>query len=118
MGCNGCGKSNNTPVVRKEVAPTRPTCLECVEKHIGAVLVLVSELRDGYKTKILAIGHLHEAAEECQDYVDLHLEIRKVRKEFQKSLELPNIDDVIYMLANIRAEHDLQSPSLPAVQGS
>lgn len=53
--------------VRMELPVTRPSCLECVEKHLGAAWVLLAEYRDGYPHRLRAIGHLHEAEDESQD---------------------------------------------------
>ncbi|MDD3588113.1 MAG: hypothetical protein PHQ75_13100 [Thermoguttaceae bacterium] len=56
----GCRLSSSE---RKE-KPVRSSCLECVEKHLGAAAVLLSEIHNGYSYRFFLIGHLHEAEEE------------------------------------------------------
>ena len=48
-------------VPRRGYTPTRPSCIDCVEKHLGAALVLLTETREGYAYRLRAIGHLFEA---------------------------------------------------------
>jgi hypothetical protein len=67
---------------------TRPSCLECVEKHLGAAWVLLAEDRDGYPHRLRAIGHLHEAEDESQAWPDLHSAIREARKAYQAKGEM------------------------------
>jgi hypothetical protein len=74
----------------KEKAMTRVSCLECVEKHLGAAMVLCSEMREGYQYRLLVIGHLHEAAEESQEYTELHNAIQEARKAYQNDNIPPN----------------------------
>lgn len=85
----GCGQSiavvGNYPI-------TRPSCLECVEKHLGAAWVLLTEYRDGYPHRLRAIGHLHEAEDESQAWPELHLAIRQARKEFQQTGQMPDFE--------------------------
>ena len=83
--CN-CGK---TPPATQGSA-TRPSCLECVEKHLGAAWVLITEHQNGYPHRLLAIGHLHEAEEESQAWPDLHAAIRAARKAYQADGTMPN----------------------------
>jgi len=60
----GCGcEGRHTPSATPEPI-TRPSCLECVEKHLGAAYVLVTESREGYAHRLRAIGHLFEAEDE------------------------------------------------------
>ena len=40
-GCRGGSSPDGIPV-------TRASCLECIEKHLGAAYVLLTETRDGY----------------------------------------------------------------------
>lgn len=49
---------------RSGVVVTRPSRIECVEKHMVAVSALISEHRDCYPHRLRAIGHLHEAEDE------------------------------------------------------
>lgn len=64
----------------------RSSCMECVEKHLGAALVLMGEAEAGYpEHKLLAIGHLHEAAEEAAELrPQLSALIRDIRKAYQR----------------------------------
>ena len=84
----GFGKAS---APRRHVSPTRPSCLECVEKHLGAAWVLITEHRNGYPHRLLAIGHLHEAEEESQAWPELHAAIREARKEYQSVGQMPNV---------------------------
>ena len=85
----GCGKKRpaNETVETGASAPgvespplTRASCIECVEKHIGAACVLMSECRQGYSYRLRVIGHLHEAEDESQEWPELHVAIREARK--------------------------------------
>lgn len=72
-------------------AITRESCLECVEKHLGAAMVLITEVRDGYtEHRLRAVGHLHEAEDESQAFPALHDAIRAARKGYQQHGEVPN----------------------------
>ncbi len=70
----------------------RPSCLECVEKHIGAAYVLLAEERDGYAHRLRAVGHLHEAEDESQAWDSLHQAIRTARKSHQQQGIMPMWD--------------------------
>lgn len=83
----GCGK---TTVARSSLPVTRPSCLECVEKHLGAAWVLIAEYRDGYPHRLRAIGHLHEAEDEPQAWPELHNAIRDAPKDYQQRGEMPD----------------------------
>jgi len=83
----GCGKVR-TP--RDGGPPTRPSCLHCVEKHLGAAWVLIAEHQNGYPHRLLAIGHLHEAEEESQAWPKLHTAIREARRAYQQSGQAPD----------------------------
>lgn len=76
----GCGKAT---AAWTTLPVTRPSCLECVEKHLGAAWVLLAEYRDVYPHHLRAIGHLHEAEDESQAMPELHLAIRQSRKAYQ-----------------------------------
>lgn len=85
--CNDC-----PPLVvpRRAYTPTRASCIECVEKHLGAALVLLTETREGYAHRLRAIGHLFEAEDESQEWPELHAAIREARKAYQASGEQPD----------------------------
>lgn len=89
-GCAGCGAK----AVHKEIpampvptpAPvtTRPSCLLCAEKHIGAALVKAEEVQFGYRYRLLIVGHLNEAEEETiTEFPALAEKIRAARLVFQ-----------------------------------
>lgn len=72
----------------------RPTCLNCVRKHIGQAVVLLGESMQGYPAhRWLAIGHLGEAGEECVErYPKLAEEIRTIRNKTTDDLTfMPNL---------------------------
>jgi hypothetical protein len=85
--CNDC-----PPLVvpRRSYTPTRPSCIECCEKHLGAALVLLTEAREGYAYRLRAIGHLFEAEDESQEWPELHAAIREARKAYQADGTLPD----------------------------
>lgn len=82
--CRGCGNAQRETVSYHLNGTTRPSCLRCVEKHVGAALVLIAEEMDGYINYLLIVGHLHEAADESQAWPDLHNAIRDARHEYQE----------------------------------
>ena len=69
---------------------TRPSCLECVEKHLGAAWVILAECRDGYPHRLRVVGHLHEAEDEAQAWPELHNAIRAARAAFQQTGRFPD----------------------------
>ena len=98
----GCPDCPPMVVPRRGYTPTRPSCIECVEKHLGAAMVLLAELnhlpdneaarRQGFSRRLRAIGHLFEAEDESQQWPDLHAAIRAARKAYQASGTMPNWD--------------------------
>ena len=80
----------------------RPSCLECVEKHIGAAMVILSEIHAGYTYHLRLIGHLHEAEEESQDWDSLFRLIRKARKRYQADNIVPDWDIIAQELFNVK----------------
>jgi hypothetical protein len=85
----GCGRPAQGDA---GVIATRPSCLECVEKHLGAAYVLLAETRDGYAHRLRAVGHLHEAEDESQTWPALHDAIRNARKAYQAAGAMPDWD--------------------------
>jgi hypothetical protein len=83
---------------------TRASCMECVEKHIGAAMVLLFETKTGYPHYLLAVGHLHEAEEESQAWPDLAAAIRAMRKEMQTTGTVPDWKGVIEMTELMRKQ--------------
>jgi hypothetical protein len=74
--------------------------MECVEKHLGAALVLMGEAEAGYpEHKLLAIGHLHEAADESADRMpELSALLRDIRKRYQQG-EPIEFEDILEALS-------------------
>jgi hypothetical protein len=94
----GCGKTSNA---RTTLPVTRSSCLECVEKHLGAAWVLLAEYRDGYPHRLRAIGHLHEAEDESQEWPELHRAIREARKAFQQNGTMPEFEILAELAGNL-----------------
>lgn len=93
----GCGKIRTT---YGGGSPTRPSCLHCVEKHLGAAWVLITEHQNGYPHRLLAIGHLHEAEEESQAWPELQAAVRAARKAYQRNGEMPDFGRLGHVLLN------------------
>ena len=104
-----CGKAGR----RHLGAPvTRPSCLECVEKHLGAAYVLLTELNDlpddrraqpgRFSRRLRAIGHLFEAEDESQAWPDLHDAIREARRAYQETGRIPNFDALAVVVQRFR----------------
>jgi len=87
-----------------EGTPTRRSCLECVEKHLGAAYVLLTESNDGYAHRLRAVGHLHEAEDESQEWPRLHVAIREARKRYQnnKGGGMPDWEGLESLVAEVR----------------
>ena len=94
----GCRLSSSE---RKEPA-VRTSCLECVEKHLGAAAVLLSEIHNGYSYRFFLIGHLHEAEEESQEWQDLHNAIRQARRDYVQAGTTPDWESLAQQIATIR----------------
>ncbi|MCP9473477.1 MAG: hypothetical protein NNA30_12155 [Nitrospira sp.] len=93
-------RQNVSPLVvpRRAYTPSRPSCIECVEKHLGAAYVLLTEAREGYAYRLRAVGHLFEAEDESQEWPELHAAIRNARTRYQASGEIPEwhlLDDLL-----------------------
>jgi hypothetical protein len=95
----GCGAKT---AARANAAITRPSCLECVEKHLGAAWVLIAEHRDGYPHRLRSIGHLHEAEDESQVWPELHNAIRGARKAYQQTGAMPDFAALAQGIAALR----------------
>jgi len=85
-----CGDCPPLVVPRRSYTPSRPSCIECCEKHLGAAYVLLTEAREGYAYRLRAIGHLFEAEDESQEWPDLHAAIRAARKAYQADGTMPD----------------------------
>jgi len=112
QGCPDCPPMVVPP---RSYTPSRPSCIQCVEKHLGAAYVLLTELNDlpddevsrrqGFSRRLRAIGHLFEAEDESQEWPDLHNAIREARKAYQADGTMPDWDRLeaaIAMLTNGR----------------
>ena len=107
--CNDC-----PPLVvpRRGYTPTRPSCIECVEKHLGAAMVLLAELNDlpdvpaerrqGFSRRLRAIGHLFEAEDESQEWPELHAAIRQARKVYQAEGTMPDWEALAQRVQEVR----------------
>jgi hypothetical protein len=82
----------------------RPSCLECVEKHLGAAMVLIGEVLNGYPHRLLAIGHLHEAEEESFDWPALRSLIRQARRRYQNHNAAPDWEAFSREIARVAPE--------------
>jgi len=99
--CNDC-----PPMVipRRSYTPSRPSCIGCCEKHLGAAYVLLTELNDppddktsrrqGFSRRLRAIGHLFEAEDESQEWPELHAAIREARRAYQADGTMPSWDSL------------------------
>lgn len=62
------------------------SCIECVEKHLGDAVVLMTEIQQGYSLKRLRfVGSLSQAEQESLIWPRLSNTIRAERKLFQQS---------------------------------
>jgi len=85
-----CGDCPPLVVPRRSYTPTRPSCVACVEKHLGAAYVLLTEAREGYAYRLRAVGHFFEAEDESQEWPELHAAIRAARKAYQADGTMPD----------------------------
>jgi len=100
-GTGGCGCRGS--IAPPPTTPTRASCLECVEKHIGAAYVLLSESNDGYAHRLRAVGHLHEAEDESQEWTKLHNAVRQARKAYQTENTMPNWRRLDRLIGEVRS---------------
>ena len=110
---NGCLDCPPMVVPRRGYTPTRPSCIECVEKHLGAAMVLLAELNDvpddeasrrqGFSRRLRAIGHLFEAEDESQEWPTLHTAIRTARKAYQADGTTPDSEQLGTLADGVRA---------------
>ena len=109
----GCPDCPPMVVPRRGYTPTRPSCIECVEKHLGAAMVLLAELNDlpddemsrrqGFSRRLRAIGHLFEAEDESQEWPELHAAIRAARKAYQADGTIPDSEHLGTLANAVRA---------------
>ncbi len=66
-----------------------------MEKHLGAALVLIDKVNDGYTAhRLLAIGHLFQAQVESRQWPELSQAIREARREYQRNGTPPPFDQL------------------------
>jgi hypothetical protein len=99
-----CGCRHNTKETLNE-NPARPSCLECVEKHLGAAFVIASEIHDGYAYHLRFIGHLYEAEDESQEFLKLHEMIRSARKSYQREGIIPDWEIFAQEIRELKNAH-------------
>ncbi len=99
-----CGDCPPLVIPRRSYTPSRPSCIECVEKHLGAAYVLLTEAREGYAYRLRAVGHLFEAEDESQEWPDLHAAIRQARKTYQADGTMPDWNALDGMLEEVRKQ--------------
>jgi len=80
-----------------------------VEKHLGAAWVLLAEYRDGYPHRLRAIGHLHEAEDESQEWPELHRAIREARKAYQQNGTMPEFEVLAELAGNLALENSVKN---------
>jgi len=88
----------------RSYTPSRPSCITCVEKHLGAAYVLLTEAREGYAYHLRAVGHLFEAEDESQQWPELHAAIRQARKHYQAAEEMPDWNTLEEMVSEVREQ--------------
>ena len=91
------------PEGEPETQPTRASCTECVDKHLGAAWINMTEHRDGYPHRLRAIGHLHEAEDESQHWPALHVAVREARKRYQQEGVVPDFGALAALVDAVRA---------------
>lgn len=89
-------------ITKAEGDPSRPSCIHCVQKHLGAAQILLAEVNDGYPHRLMLIGHLEQAEEEAQEWEDLHVAIREARKGYQEEDEVPDFEKLGKLTEEIR----------------
>ncbi|MGC9457335.1 MAG: hypothetical protein ACP5DC_07395 [Halothiobacillaceae bacterium] len=110
---SGCPDCPPMVVPRRGYTPTRPSCIHCVEKHVGAAMVLLAELNDlpddeatrrqGFSRRLRAIGHLFEAEDESQEWPELHAAIRAARRAYQADGTMPDFEDLGILANGVRS---------------
>jgi len=123
---------NCPPMVipRRSYTPSRPSCIGCVEKHLGAAYVLLTELNDlpdppspegsdaagdeasrhGFSRRLRAVGHLFEAEDESQEWPDLHAAIRAARKAYQADGTMPDWNVLAELISKVAPDTARPTP--------
>jgi len=63
--------------------------------------VLLTETRDAFAHRLRAIGRLHEAEDESQEFADLHATIRAVRRAYQTDGTMPDWEALAQAAQNV-----------------
>ena len=92
--CKGCGG-------QRKKGTTRPSCIMCVQKHIGGAEALITEMRDGYRYMTKAVGEMYQAEDESQEWEKLHNYIRQSRIKYQSQLVMPDWEILNKMITRI-----------------
>jgi hypothetical protein len=69
---------------------------------IIAACVLLTEYRDGYPNRLLAIGPLFEAEDESQAWPELHDAIRDARRTYQQTGKMPDFNALAAIISKFR----------------
>lgn len=81
----------------------RDSCIECVEKHVGQAMVLISEIPSGYPIHFLyAIGHLQEAYNESLEYPELSAYLLESRRNYQREGTIPDWEKINELINNVK----------------
>jgi hypothetical protein len=79
----------------------RPSCINCVEKHLSRAIALFEELPNYPEHRLLAIGNLAEAESESADEMpELSEKIRQIRIQYQETNEPPDFRELVEALKN------------------
>lgn len=72
---------------------SRPSCLECVAKHVANAEILMQEYRTGYKVhRLMAIGELEQARQEAErEYPELAARLYAERKNIWNGDDSPDL---------------------------
>jgi hypothetical protein len=81
---------------------SEPSCMECVEKHLGVAQVLAGEVFDGHPGHLKLIGNLRLAEEHSQDWPALHDALREARRGYQSRRTMPDWAALERLAAAIR----------------
>ena len=103
----------------------RPSCLNCVRKHLAKAEINLTEWKLGYPSRYywMCMGQMSEAEDEAiRDYPDLAKEIRNERKllEDDPAYEIPLLDliDVVTAVAEEEESSDVKRKGSKASTGS
>lgn len=69
---------------------SEPSCMECVEKHLGVAQVVAGEVFDGHPGHLKLIGNLRLAEEHSMEWPALHDAIRDARRAYQSRRIMPD----------------------------